>query len=142
MPDSRKVMPKSKVTINTISDNIDTRDNAGQNDSPRLISSPDIVIRSHTLNYDEEHPNQRISFNKRQSRGKRVSNAGRNSNVESICLQETSERPANLKASFLRRKMQEYEGNKKSFFKQFCFTSLSHAYNSFVISYFISLQCV
>lgn len=108
MPDSKKITIKTKVTINTISNDVDTQDNA----STRHQRSPDLLNRDSSLNGDEgrngENRSRRQSW-KRQSQGKKVLR----SNVESINLQENNEqRPVQLKASFLRRKMKEYEGNK------------------------------
>lgn len=102
MPDSKKITIKTKVTINTISDGVDARDNAArvlQDETPSIVS--------------DENELRRQPSSRRQSRRKKNSNDS-NVNVESIVLQESNResRPVQLKASFLRRKMQEYEGKK------------------------------
>lgn len=132
MPDSKKITIKTKVTINTISDDVDARYNAARHQrTPRLSSS-----NRSSLNDDEGRNSQnRRNSSMRQSRGKRVSVG---ENVESINLQEShSQRPVQLKASFLRKKMKEYEGNNvfpscyKLFILQVCLSSLSHSLNVF-----------
>lgn len=132
MPDSRKITIKTKVTINTISDDVDARDNAARHQSsPHSSLSPNEDVNRSSLNDDEGSGSRRHS-SKRQSRAKKVSNAG-SSNVESISLQESNElRPVQLKASFLRRKMKEYEGNEisPSGDKLFIFASLSFGFDS------------
>lgn len=134
MPDSKKITIKTKVTINTISDDVDARDRHQR--SPHLSSSHRDANRS-SLNDDEgqNSHNGESRRNSSRSRGKRVSNA---ENIESINLQENSQRPVQLKASFLRRKMKEYEGNetfsflsKNYFTLQVCLSSMSHSLNVF-----------
>jgi hypothetical protein len=129
MPDSQKITIKTKVTINTISDDVDARDNAA-----RHQRNPHSSSNRSSLNDDEgQYGENRRHSSKRQSRGRKVSNV---ENVESINLQQSNkQRPVELKASFLRRKMKEYEGNKlfpscyKLFTLQVCLSSLSHSFS-------------
>lgn len=117
MPDSKKITIKTKVTINTISDDVETRNNAAQSHSS---SSPRDANRSF-LNDDES--NEQNGFkrqtSKRHSRRTKASSDNSNNIIETISLQEScnERRPVPLlKASFLRRKMKEYEGNKTKLF--------------------------
>lgn len=121
MPGSKKITIKTKITVNTISDDIDTRDNA-----TRELSQPHST-QSHLSSTTSRDNNRSIlndvnqeqhngsgsqrQFFKRQSRRKKASSDNSN-NVESISLQETNNenRHTSLKASFLRRKIKEYEG--------------------------------
>lgn len=87
MSDPPKVVIKSKVTIN-----------AEVNDETRPLS--------------QNAENDNGNFPRRSSKRK-SSRKSDDANVESITLQETAPRsqPVTLKASFLRRKIKEYEGN-------------------------------
>lgn len=115
MPDSKKITIKTKVTINTISDDVEARNIVAQSHS----SSSSRDANRSILNDDENNePNgfQRQSSKRHSSsRRKKVSSDNSNNAIETISLQENNnERRAvpSLKASFLRRKMKEYEGNK------------------------------
>lgn len=109
MPDSKKITIKTKVTINTISDDVEARNNAAQSHSSSSPLSRDA--NQSILNDDEQNGIQRQS-SKRNSRRKKASSDNSNG-IETISLQESiNERRSVplLKASFLRRKMKEYEG--------------------------------
>lgn len=113
MPDSKKITIKTKIPINTISDDVDTRDNATRHQRTSIRDSNQSSLNDDVEGQNGENRSRRTSW--RQSRGKKVASS-EHSNVESISLQENNEqRPVQLKASFLRRKMKEYEGNKISF---------------------------
>lgn len=125
MPDSKKITNKAKNTINTISDDVEARDNAARRQQTPQISSSQDTNRS-ALNDEGQKFNRKSS-----SKKKKTLNAGEN---ETIVLQEnSSQRPVQLKASFLRRKMKEYEGNKKTSFllQNIHFASLSFKIESF-----------
>ena len=101
MPDSKKITIKTKVSINTISDDVDARNQShSSSDANRSI-----------LN-DEQNGIQRQSSKRHSSRRKKASS---DNGIETISLEESinvRQAVPSLKASFLRRKMKEYEGKK------------------------------
>jgi len=95
-----EIVIKSKVVIATISETC-----------VRSHTSPPVSSRylpPHTSAADDGGAkNNRRQSSKRLSRKKHANN-----DAETITLQETAEkRPVTLKASFLRKKAKEYEGN-------------------------------
>jgi hypothetical protein len=100
-----------KSRINTISDEVDAQESSYRfnNNSPQHNQDDISIIFSNqsSLNNSDNNATQnRRKSTKRQSRkNRRVENEG-----ESIVLQDSKGRPVTLKASFLRRKIKEYEG--------------------------------
>jgi hypothetical protein len=101
MSDPPKVMIKSKVTIDIGSED-ETDNNQPSQSTPRRERSS---IRSSEVENGGSGGFQRHSKTRKSSKKNDV-------NVESITLQETAPKshPVTLKASFLRRKIKEYEG--------------------------------
>lgn len=106
---------RSKIVISTISDEVEARTNQmnshESSNSSQLrheISPTKSISNRSSLNNERNNnsENRKRSF-KRQSRKNQRPESG----VESIVLQENERRPVTLKASFLRRKIEEYEGN-------------------------------
>lgn len=102
MSDPAKVVIKSKVIIHTIN---------GDDSSQKTASPPRESSLNRSASRNAETDNGVPSSSFRQSR-KRKSSRKSDVNVESITLQESAPKnqPVTLKASFLRRKIKEYEG--------------------------------
>lgn len=114
---------KNDNKINTISDEVDAQANQLNSQSPQrhVPSTSSSSARHQSSNSNSS--TSRWSF-KRQSTRKTQSTEN-----ESITLQESEQRPAplQLKASFLRRKIKEYEGNRKKRSNHFKFSFYSLA---------------
>lgn len=134
MPDKKNAL-KSKVTINTISETL-----AQSPTSNRLSSARSSRSSYRSAENENEGPSRRSS-----SRNKRTRSSAIDANIESINLQEspTQRRPITLKASFLRRKMREYEGNcKAKYCYQFPFV-LSHSpYSTSIVIYYFTSEAI
>lgn len=104
MSDPPDVIIKNRVTIKTDSD----EENNSLHQTPARQSSLNRQPTSRSAENDNGSAN---SF-RRHSQKTRRSDA----NIESITLQETAKKsqPVTLKASFLRRKIKEYEGKKRN----------------------------
>lgn len=102
MSDPPKIFLKSKVSIQMDDDEVD------RSLSPTLRREQSL---NRSASPNAEADNRSASNFRRQSR-KRRSSRKSDANVESITLQEsTPKNPAvTLKASFLKRKIKEYEG--------------------------------
>ena len=118
MSDPRKSQNKIK-SISTISDEVEAQTsnqlNSHEQSSSHFHSTQnDVSSSSHvdfnqssSLNHNSNDNNSNRRSLKRQSRRSRPGS----NEQESITLQENDRRPVTLKASFLRRKIKEYEGN-------------------------------
>lgn len=116
MSDSRKSQNK-KISISTISDEVEAQTtnqlNSHEQSSSHFHSTQnDVSSSSHvdfnqssSSNHNSNDNSNRRSLKRQSRRSRPVSNE-----QESITLQENERRPVTLKASFLRRKIKEYEG--------------------------------
>lgn len=100
MSDPPKVVIKSKVTIHTGDDD----------ENPHGHSPLHRVTTLNARNVESDNGSASNNQSHSQKRKSRKSDA----NLESITLQETAAKtqPVTLKASFLRRKIKEYEGKR------------------------------
>lgn len=91
---------------------VDFRNKKSDEDRSNSNSAPQSSLNRSTSR-NAENDNNRTSGSKRPSRKTRSSRKS-DANIESITLQESAPRtqPVTLKASFLRRKIKEYEGKK------------------------------
>lgn len=120
MSDSKK-SPNKKISISTISDEVEAQTsnqlNSHEQSSSHFHSTQnDVSSSSHvdfnqssSLNHNSNDNNGHNSNRRSLKRQSRRSRPGSNEQ-ESITLQENERRPMTLKASFLRRKIKEYEG--------------------------------
>lgn len=113
MSDPPKVIIKSKVSIIDVNDE-DNQNNQSNHQPLPSSSEPQTSEKSlnRSASRNSENGKGGTSQSQRSSRRKRSSRKS-NATDEEITLQETVPRnhPVTLKASFLRRKIKEYEGN-------------------------------
>jgi hypothetical protein len=106
MSDSSSVVIKSKATIHSG----ESKDENSTNNSPLTPCRQISLNRSSSRTGNGGTP----SVKRSSSRFSKRSSHRDDTNLESITLQENSTKshPVTLKASFLRRKIKEYEGKK------------------------------
>lgn len=108
MSDPPKVIVKNKVTIVTDSDEENASGSNSRHQTPLRQRS---LNRSSSKNSDND-----VEAGESRSRSRRSTRRSDANNAELITLQETAKKsqPVTLKASFLRRKIKEYEGKEEN----------------------------
>lgn len=103
MSDPPKVIVKNKVTIVTDSDEENASGSHSRHQTP---------LRQRSLNRSTSKNSDDVETGDSRRRSRRSTRRSDSNNAELITLQETAKKsqPVTLKASFLRRKIKEYEG--------------------------------